>query len=202
MLFAILSFSCNEEVTYNGNHNTVVVNETDKIKKHKIKFNTQHLSPLFLIEMRCTNPKNFNKDSIEFISYQKIEISDYDKLSIIEEKNKLKFLGFTLEENKKLVSRIFYPTNAVSRYASILKNIKRKKKCISEFNSLMRIEYNLDQEEGIKYRYAKVLGYSNSSSTNVGNFDWNYFFTNPDNLYNIYSGDRNCNKKWKFNVKQ
>jgi len=61
-----------------------ILNFTNKAEQfsHKIKINSEYISPLYEIEFKCLKVERYSADSFKLISYKLIEISDYENLKI------------------------------------------------------------------------------------------------------------------------
>jgi len=193
ILTLVFLISCTDE---NNNHKFLVAAGNNKVTAHKIKFNSDYLSPLYEIEFKCVNPVNYSQDSLELISFKLIEINDYEHLKLIREKNISKLQDFRLEEKNQLIHTIKFPRDSKSRQSS---RKTRKNGCNSAFNELIRIEYNLDATNN--QNHVKILGYSNSLSTSSKIFDWEYFLSDKENIYNMYTKSFiKCNHKWNLKL--
>lgn len=185
LIFTLLS--CNE----NLNHNITLINDQISSREYKIEFHNDHINSFYELNFKCLNPISYSKDSMEFISFKSININSEEL--ILSKENK----GFTIKNENNLIHKVDYPKNSKNKVNSIS---KIKKSCISEYNELLRIKYDMNTDSITKENYIKVIAYSSSPFTKDDNFNWNYFSSNKDNLFEIYKRNLSCDKKWKIKM--
>jgi len=189
VLTMFIIISCTE----NKNHDLLILSNNAEQISYEFKVNSEYISPLYELEFKCLNTDHYSSDSFELVSYKMIEITDYEDLKIKREINGSKLNGFRLENKNSMIHMVNFPDDSESRKTSIK---KMKTICESPYNELLRIEYKLESNKN--QNQVKILAYSNSRITDEKTFDWKYFLTNKENLYNIYKEYVKCKHKWKM----
>lgn len=187
LFFVVVLAACKPDVSFE-------IKPLDKKNNtYSISIDSDYVSPLYEIEFKCLNTKNFSQDSFELISYKLIDIENPRNLSFSKNKK-----GFQIKQNKQVLHKLEYPKNAKSKKNSITNS---KNKCISHFNQLLRIEYTYDVDNQLRNRYVKLLGYSSSSMSDVEGYDWDYFFNSKENLFYFFRENFDCEHDWDKKVK-
>ena len=190
-LLALLIFSACTTIA-DLNHQTISLAKYANNDHYKVDFVATPVDVLYEIEFKCINPMSYSKDSMVYVSHKLIPVNQLEEVILIQDNN-----GFSLKAPNNIMHTSDFPTEAQNRRTSISMSWAN---CLSIYNEISRIEYNLPNDSNPQHNHIKVLAYSTSPFSQMSGFDWNYFFNNPKNIFDIYTLTSDCNHDWDLKL--
>jgi len=167
----IVTASCKEEKL----HEFVEVNSNNNTQKYLLNFRNESISKLHEMEFAIPSSRSYSADSIVPLNYNSIDLGTFEELSISKTKSQVDIFN-----GDKLIYTFAYPEHINPTDFTMLNWITNSN---SKHIKLLSCTYK-DSAYSNDRSIVKILGYSNAPITNHKDFNWEFFLTDKDNLFN------------------